>query len=102
MISLLSCEGEESQQDQDRYGIAGWNRTIGTGLHAMEEGFVIAAGVKTPTHRLIPITLQQMIQSPRGLVQIPPMRCRLERIQQCGGETGGIVQVSVQAPPSPP
>src|SRR6266850_5986001 len=98
MIPLLSCEGEKPQQDQGDNGITGWNRTVGTGLHAMEEGFVVAAGIKTPTSRLIPISLQQMVRHLASLIQIPPMRRCLKRVQQRGGETGCIVQIAVQAP----
>src|ERR1051326_4909133 len=100
MISLLSCEGEESQQDQGNNGMAGWNGTIGAGLHAMEESFMVAAGVKAPTNGVIPITLQQMVRRLAGLLQIPSMRRCFECVQQGGGETGCIVQISVQAPPA--
>src|SRR5262245_53735349 len=71
IIPLLAREREEPQQDRCRDRIAGWNRSIGAGLHSLNQRLVVVTGKEAPPSGLIPKMRQETFCHGAGLVEVP-------------------------------
>ena len=85
MIPLLTCQREEPEKHRGRDGIPGGNGAVRAGFHSLDQPLVIVTGKETASAAcLVPEMGFYRIRHEPGLVQIPAVRSRFERIEQCG------------------